>query len=131
MVVARNEHDVADPSNPLTCVRHVTKHGEDTCLGLMVWVWCPGCQALHTPRFKCLKHGGPPRGPIWLGNPFGEPFSMSPSLLIYETPVSPRCHSFIKNNEWQYLKDCTHTLAGMTVPLEPLPDWLVKEFTEE
>lgn len=56
---------------------------------------------------------------------------MSPSLLIYETPISPRCHSFIRNGQWEFLGDCTHPLVGKTVPLEPLPDWLVKELSED
>ena len=131
MVVERDEHNEADPGNPVTSVRHITKHGEGTCLGQAVWIWCPGCQALHMPRFRCVEHGGPPSGPVWQGDPNSNPFTMSPSLLLYETPVSPRCHSFIRNGQWEFLGDSTHPLAGKTVPLEPLPNWLVRELTEE
>jgi hypothetical protein len=131
MVVDRDEHNEADPNNPLTSVRHVVQHGSDTCLGLMVWIWCPGCQALHAPKFRCPEHGGPESGPIWNGDPYSLPFSMEPSLLIYETPVSPKCHSFVRRGKWQFLPDCTHALAGRTVPMEPLPDWLVREFEED
>jgi hypothetical protein len=131
MVVARDERNVADPDNPVTSVRHLTQHSDGKCLGLTVWLWCPGCQALHMPRFKCPKHKGPNKGPLWLGDPYSEPFTMSPSLLIYETPISYRCHSFIRNGYWEFLKDSTHRLKGQTVPLEPLPNWLIKEVYED
>jgi hypothetical protein len=29
----------------------------------------------------------------------------------------PRCHSWVKNGEIQFLSDCDHALAGQTVPL--------------
>ena len=31
---------------------------------------------------------------------------------------SPRCHSFVRNGMIQYLGDCTHGLAGKTIPME-------------
>lgn len=80
---------------------------------------------LHAPRFRCPEHGGPEEGPVWGGDPYSQPFTMSPSLLVYETAISPRCHSFVENGRWRFLSDCTHELVGQTVPLEPLPDWLV------
>jgi hypothetical protein len=131
MVVARESHNEADPGNPVTSVRHVTAHATKACLGCAVWIFCPGCQALHMPRFRCPEHGGPKKGPVWDGDPNSNPFTMSPSLLIYETAASPRCHSFIRNGQWQYLHDCTHLLRGKTVPLEPLPNWLIRDTREE
>jgi hypothetical protein len=131
MVVDRDERNAADPGNPVTSVRHVTQHQTKECLGVAVWLWCPGCQALHMPRFKCREHKGPRQGPIWIGDPYSTPFTMSPSLLVHETLVSPRCHSFIKMGSWEFLQDCTHPLRGKNVPLEPLPDWLVKEVEED
>jgi hypothetical protein len=32
----------------------------------------------------------------------------------------PHCHSFVTNGQIHYLKDCTHELAGKTVPLPSL-----------
>lgn len=113
--------------NPTTSVRHLTMHRDDACLGLMVILWCPGCEMQHAPRFRCPEHGGPPEGPVWDGDPYSNPFTMSPSLLLRATGVSPTCHSFIRNGTWQFLGDCTHALANQTVPLVTLPDWLVKE----
>ena len=30
-----------------------------------------------------------------------------------------RCHSFVKSGQIEFLGDCTHELAGKTIPLEP------------
>ena len=35
--------------------------------------------------------------------------------------ITRRCHSFVKNGQWQYLGDCTHDMAGQTVDMIP-PD---------
>lgn len=83
------------------------------------------------PRFRCPDHGGPETGPVWDGDPYSNPFTMHPSLLIHKTPVTPKCHSFIKNGRWEFLADSTHSLAGKDVPLEPLPDWLMREVSED
>ncbi|MCZ4340562.1 hypothetical protein O4H52_03015 [Sphingomonadaceae bacterium G21617-S1] len=31
------------------------------------------------------------------------------------------CHSFVRNGQIEFLSDCTHALAGQTVPLPPFP----------
>lgn len=131
MVVNREEHNQAAPDNPVTSVRHLAQHSDGRCLGRTVWIWCPGCQAVHMPRFRCPDHGGPTEGPVWDGDPYSTPFTMSPSLLVHETAIGPRCHSFIENDHWRYLSDCTHALKDQTVPLEPLPDWVIKEVSED
>lgn len=131
MVSDREEHNVADEGNPVASARHLTQHGVNKCLGIMVLLWCPGCQSLHAPRFRCPEHGGPKEGPVWEGDPNSDPFTMSPSLLVPATMISPKCHSFVQNGQWQFLSDSTHVLAGKTVPLEPLPNWIVKEIPED
>ena len=35
-----------------------------------------------------------------------------------------RCHTFIKSGQVQFLSDCTHALAGQTLPLPDLPSEL-------
>jgi hypothetical protein len=32
------------------------------------------------------------------------------------------CHCFIRDGQIQFLLDCTHALAGQTVPLPPIDD---------
>jgi len=110
-----------------TRVTHVVQHGSGECLGINVWLWCPGCNQAHAPRFRCPDHGGPTAGPVWDGDPYSDPFTMSPSLLVHAAGnVSPRCHSFVRNGMWQFLDDCTHEMRGQQVPLMDLPDWLAK-----
>jgi hypothetical protein len=46
-----------------------------------------------------------------------EPFESSPSI----------CHTFITDGKVQFLSDCTHELAGQTLDLPDLPDWLQGE----
>lgn len=51
--------------------------------------------------------------------------TLSPSLLTkYREGV---CHSFLKNGQFQYLADCTHSMALLTVDIPDLPDWIIKE----
>jgi hypothetical protein len=40
-------------------------------------------------------------------------------------PAWGNCHSFLKAGRWEFLGDSAHALAGQTVPMVPLPDWLV------
>ncbi len=96
--------------------------------------FCPGCQETHL-----VVTSGP--GALWKydGNP-AEP-TFSPSVLAFsghhlpghtgrcwcnwreEHPDKPgpfscyRCHSFVIAGSIQFLPDCTHALAGKSVPL--------------
>lgn len=75
----------------------------------MHWVWCPGCDMRH--RFD----------ERWQFNGDNEKPTFSPSLLVrwdFGEQREPKvCHSFVRDGEWQYLSDCTHSLAGQTVPM--------------
>ena len=77
-----------------------------------LWVFdCPGCHYSH------------PFDKRWTFNGDVEKPTFSPSLLVYGSPPhTPRCHSFVRNGEIQFLSDSTHALAGKTVPL-PDVDW--------
>lgn len=78
---------------------------------------CPGCEG---------SHGVPVRGPkAWGWNESLDAPTLTPSVLVYshpryEEPDQPRCHTFIRDGQIQFLDDCTHKLAGQTVPM---PDW--------
>ena len=78
------------------------------------WLFrCPGCDAdpldggLHCPTTG------------WTFNGDLERPTFSPSILVrWESPQGPRvCHSFVTDGKIQFLGDCTHALAGQTVPL--------------
>lgn len=82
-------------------------------MGEHLWFWCQGCQSPH-------RVGVGARGWSWNGSL--EAPTLSPSVLVrWEqgeayTPV--RCHTWIRDGEVQFLADCTHALAGQTLPLE-------------
>lgn len=94
--------------------------------------WCPGCQCSHgvwTTKRNSLNA-------VWTFNGDLEKPTFEPSLLIRGTkditdaehakimagePITPTpfvCHSFIRNGQIEFLSDCTHHLAGKTVPME-------------
>lgn len=93
--------------------------------GLM-W-WCPGCNEPH------LIHHGEGPGPRWGWNGNAERPTFTPSVLVrtgravdptfQPEPGDPPevCHSFVVDGAMQFLGDCTHALAGQTVPIPPWP----------
>jgi hypothetical protein len=108
----------------------VLRHAE----GNRLLFHCPGCRETHhvtTPRWS------------WNGDLVRPTFE--PSVLVRsghhlsdyrpgvdtcwcdydrEHPEEPSgfscyvCHSFVRDGQIQFLSDCTHKLAGQTVPLE-------------
>lgn len=75
------------------------------------WLYyCPGCDEHHGP------------GDSWAFNGDHERPTFSPSILVtgYIRDAEVRCHSFVRDGQIQYLGDCTHALAGQTVPMEDL-----------
>ncbi len=70
------------------------------------WFHCPGCGFSHS------------FGESWSFNGDYDNPTISPSILVTAPGRDNyRCHSFIKNGQIQFLKDCTHNLAGQTVEL--------------
>ena len=71
--------------------------------------YCPGCKKHHVIYRSWQFNGN-----------FERP-TFSPSLLVkgYSEKHSQDyvCHSFVTDGEIQFLGDCTHALAGQTVPL--------------
>ena len=67
----------------------------------------------------------------WNGDPLRPTFQ--PSVLVTydgadagQDGAPPRvCHCFVVDGQMQMLSDCTHALAGQTVPIPawPRPDW--------
>jgi len=43
----------------------------------------------------------------------------SPNEKLRFESCDRRCHSFVTDGQIQFLGDCTHALAGQTVPLQP------------
>jgi hypothetical protein len=94
---------------------------EDVYPGLERWThhagsegyvfYCPGCNCHH--MIHTNRQPGD-NGPIW--NRVGEA-SFTPSLICHG---ADRCHLYLTDGQIIYLPDCTHELAGKTVPLEDI-----------
>lgn len=93
--------------------------------------WCPGCEEYHVVN---VGEGSRPR---WTFNGDFDKPTLAPSILVKsghyvdgmaragycdksggEDPCDCSiCHSFVRDGQIQFLNDCTHALAGKTVPL--------------
>jgi len=74
--------------------------------------FCPGCARVHGIIYQGKN--------VWDWNGDLDRPTISPSILVLGGPENARCHSFVIDGQIQFLGDCTHSLAGQTVPL---PDW--------
>ena len=78
---------------------------------------CPGCEMRHVIRVEprdgkpCWSYNGNPDAPTFQPSVFVNPPGP------YHTDSTPSCHSFVTDGQVQFLTDCTHALAGQTVPL--------------
>lgn len=99
--------------------------------GRALWLWCPGCDDAHRITVDA------PNSWVWDGN--GMAPTITPSIAVSSHKTfdadhhiidTPRCHSFVHAGRWQFLSDSTHALAGQTVPVVPLPDWLNDEYVQ-
>ncbi|KRB73435.1 DUF6527 family protein [Noviherbaspirillum sp. Root189] len=99
---------------------------------------CPGCNETHVVYVEACGNR-----PTWGFNGDGDRPTFTPSVLVRtghfipgyedkqscwctyyaEHPDETRdfecriCHSFVTDGQIQFLSDCTHRLAGQTVPL--------------
>lgn len=90
--------------------------------------FCQGCKRAHSVSVKGSNAWG------WNGDL--ERPTFTPSVLV-TWPAHPdaderfkewrterRCHTFVTDGRVQFLGDCTHELAGQTLDLPDLPDWM-------
>lgn len=97
--------------------------------GRRVHFWCPGCDVAHGVTVEAPNS--------WTWNGDLEQPTFSPSVKVggvqwekdagfykprHHVPAGAPivCHSFVVDGQIQFLGDCTHDLAGQTIPL---PDW--------
>lgn len=104
-----------------------------TLAGGRVGFWCPGCEEMHQVTVQDEVNR---QGPIWGFNGNFDRPTFTPSILVRWSEPSDvpeefddtskdkwmACHSFVIDGQIQFLGDCTHPLAGQTVPLEPLKE---------
>lgn len=108
--------------------------------GGRVGFWCPGCDEMH--YIPVASQHNP--GVNWGYNGDPEKPTFTPSILVRHGHYIPSwkgpncycnskdpdgedwgfscgvCHSFVTDGQIRFLEDCTHALAGQTVPL---PEW--------
>lgn len=89
--------------------------------GRAVWMWCPGCDDLHRVLVRGEDGSIPEPCWDWDGNTAAP--TIDPSILCTygDRPGAKRCHSYVRGGRWEFLADCTHSLAGQTVPMVPIP----------
>jgi hypothetical protein len=109
-------------ANPVTQVRRVDDHGR--AYEALAFV-CPGCVLFGGTGLHMLPvRGDTADQPSWDWDGDEDAPTLSPSVLTrYNDDV---CHSFIRGGMVEFLSDCTHELAGQTVPLPPLEDWMMR-----
>lgn len=87
---------------------------------------CPGCNVPHSV-YTVAGSTGQSR-PVWGWNGSVERCTLTPSVLVRPYDVEPGangrrlvqnkvCHVFIRDGQIEFLGDCTHALAGQTVPV--------------
>lgn len=94
---------------------------------LMIW-WCPGCNRAHGIRIAELSAQAENFGPAWSWNADVDRPTFAPSVLVQYNGADAGidgappavCHSFVQDGHMKFLEDCTHALAGQTVPI---PEW--------
>lgn len=116
-------------TNPVMIVRNTYRHGAPHHKWRTCWMWCPACEHAVAIPVAGLNGElpGAPDGPYWEWDGNLERPTFDPSILQSETRTMPKCHSYIRNGQWQFLSDCTHSMASKTVDMVPLPDWLFIE----
>jgi len=106
-------------------------------------MWCPGCDSLHaiTVSMDGWQFDGDTENPSF--NPSilvrGKRFTATgereykewqeqkyPKLVKDFDTKETVCHSFITKGKWNFLADCTHNMAGKTVDMVDLPDWVTE-----
>ncbi|AKG21238.1 DUF6527 family protein [Calothrix sp. 336/3] len=78
---------------------------------------CPGCNNPHAVFIQPHKS---PNGASWSFNGDLTAPTFSPSLIQRIEYTDGRveiCHLFVKNGKLEFLNDCTHSMAGITVEM--------------
>jgi hypothetical protein len=113
-------------TNPVARVVSTNRYGGDGPSWRTLYVWCPACDTLTALPLPGVDGSLPTNGRDhwqWDGDLLAP--TVSPSILQHQSEVHPLCHSFLRAGRWEFLGDCTHKLAGQTVDMVPLPDWVV------
>lgn len=107
-------------------LRTVDDHG--TIYTALMFI-CPGCVLLGFSGLHMLSVNSPQSQPSWGWDGNLEAPTLSPSILTrYNDHI---CHSFLRDGVFEFLTDCTHDYAGMSVSIPDLQDWMIKMAKDE
>lgn len=81
--------------------------------------YCPACRCQHGVTLKPRFENG------WDWNQSLDSPTLAPSILINYGGYPPDgrpdiCHSYVRDGTIQFQLDCSHPMAGKTVPLPPI-----------
>lgn len=76
---------------------------------------CPGCKFYHGLTTQRRIAG--PEGPVWQWNGNKRTPTITPEVLYSGTP---RCRHTVQDGYITFARDCEHSLAGQTVPMNPV-----------
>lgn len=92
--------------------------------GGLLMFFCPGCKCGHGVNDKWSFNGDmdrPTFSPSILVRGVQPVTDEEADRILAGEKIEPKplvCHSFVRDGQIQFLNDCTHDLAGQTVPLE-------------
>jgi hypothetical protein len=104
-------------------IRKVDDHGVHYDALMFV---CPGCKAFNDggSGLHILPVNTDKKSPAWTWDGNIDRPTISPSILTGKD-TDKICHSFLVGGIFQFLSDCTHSLAGQHVEIPDLPDWVL------
>lgn len=93
--------------------------------GNLLGFWCDGCESMHHVNSGWAFNGNydkPTFTPSILVKGVRMPTASEADLIMdgrgHMVNLPPTvCHSFVTDGRIQFLGDCTHKLAGQTIPL--------------
>ncbi len=100
-------------------LRTVNDHG--VTYQALVFV-CPGCAEISGSGFHMLPVNSETKTPSWDWDGNLEAPTLSPSILT--NLHNGTCHSFLRAGVFEFLSDCTHSLAGTQAPMSDLEGWM-------
>lgn len=86
---------------------------------------CPGCAEMHeNDGIHMLPVNTTEKQPSWDWDGNLDAPTLHPSILTGKgNPERGVCHSMLRGGVFEFLADCTHSLAGQHVPMPDLPTW--------
>ena len=84
-------------------VLHIDKFSGNPCF------WCPGCRMVHIFHLSGNL--------VWTFTGSCEKPTFEPSLLNTSGPNGRRCHLVVTTGILNYCGDCSHELAGKSIPM--------------